>query len=486
MKLSLKCSAFLFLIQITVFSISAQKVPKLPSHPSGLKYDSLKWSVPTGEPYRLEMKNGMIAYIAEDSLLPLVQITGYIRHGSLSDPAGKEGLSSLLATLMRSGGTKKFPADTLDELVDLMAMKFSFSSGETQFKFNASFLSEYTNEALDLLQQLLFHPVFEERKLEKEKKIYLEAIRHRFDNPGPTLIAAYQKIMYPGEESSRLASQNSVKSITRDDLLKLHKNILKPENIIFSASGSFKKDSIISQIEAAFPKKSVLSATTFPPVDVKPAVKCLLVNKPMSQAYVRIGLPLFKRPHPDYYAMSVLNMILGGGGFTSRLGTKIRSDAGLTYSIYSHAESNYNYSGTFFIDFYTKNSSFAQAVALTIDEVRKIAETGVTEEELMHAKSSLINELPSMFRSPYDIVSTYAWNEYYGRQPDHYKVYADKLKAVTRDDIIDVAKKYLKTENFTFIVVGDTDALMKVKDDKFTLSTMECKTIPADSIPALP
>lgn len=486
MRFSDKNNAFLFIILLLTFSVHAQKNSRIPSHPSGLKYDSLGWSIPSGEPYRLQMENGMIVYIAEDSLLPLVQISGFVRYGSLNDPAGKEGLSSLLATLMRSGGTKKYPADTLVELIDLMAMKFNLSAGETQFTFSASFLSEYTKEALDILEQILFHPAFDEKKLEKERKIFLEAILHRFDNPAPTLNAAYKKVMYPGEESSRMATAKSIKSITRDDLVMLHKKIIFPANIIFSAAGSLKKDTLIKNLESAFPRSTKKNESGFPTVEVKPSIKCLLVNKKISQAYVRLALPLFKRPHPDYYAVSVMNMILGGGGFTSRLGTKIRSDAGLTYSIYSHAESNYNYPGTFLIDFYTKNSSFAQAVALTIDEVRKIAENGVTEEEITNAKSSLIGELPSMFRSPFDIVSTYAWNEYYGRQPDHYKVYAEKISKLTRDDILRVAKQYLVPENLTFVVVGDIDALMKVKDDQFSLSGMKSKTIPADSIPALP
>ena len=469
MRFSDKNNAFLFIILLLTFSVHAQKNSRIPSHPSGLKYDSLGWSIPSGEPYRLQMENGMIVYIAEDSLLPLVQISGFVRYGSLNDPAGKEGLSSLLATLMRSGGTKKYPADTLVELIDLMAMKFNLSAGETQFTFSASFLSEYTKEALDILEQILFHPAFDEKKLEKERKIFLEAILHRFDTCS-TLNAAYKKVMYPGEESSRMATAKSIKSITRDDLVKLHKKIIFPANIIFSAAGSLKKDTLIKNLESAFPRSTKKNESGFPTVEVKPSIKCLLVNKKISQAYVRLALPLFKRPHPDYYAVSVMNMILGGGGFTSRLGTKIRSDAGLTYSIYSHAESNYNYPGTFLIDFYTKNSSFAQAVALTIDEVRKIAENGVTEEEITNAKSSLIGELPSMFRSPFDIVSTYAWNEYYGRQPDHYKVYAEKISKLTRDDILRVAKQYLVPENLTFVVVGDIDALMKVKDDQFSLS----------------
>ena len=116
------------------------------------------------------------------------------------------------------------------------------------------------------------------------------------------------------------------------------------------------------------------------------------------------------------------------------IGAKIRSDAGLTYSIYSNAESNYIYPGTFYIEFFTKNASFSQAVALIIEEVQKVISEEVTELELENAKASLTGSLPSMFRSPFDIVSTYAWNEYYKRDPDHFKVYEETAK-VTREDL---------------------------------------------------
>ena len=475
-------------LAVSLLSAAApgKKTIAIPEHPSKLRYAPLNWEVPTGEQYRAELPNGLIAYVAKDSSLPLVQITGYIRYGSIADPTGKEGISSLLATLMRSGGTRKYPADSLNELIDLLAMKIGFSSKESQFTFNASFLAEYTDIAFDVLEQMLFYPSFESKKLDLEKKIMLRSIQHRFDNPGPTLNAAYQKMMYKGQEPGRLPTEKSVQEITSDDLAKLHKKLISSGQMIISVAGSFHRDSMLQQLEKVFPKSTSSTPIAFPQIDIKPAMKCLIIDKPISQAYIRLGLPLFKRPHPDYYAMSVLNMILGGGGFTSRLGTKIRSDAGLTYSIYSHAESNYSFPGTFYIDFYTKNASFAQAVAMTIEEVRRAVSEGITKEELAHAKASLIGEMPSMFRSPFDIVSTYAWNEYYGRSPDHFKVYEEKLNAITRDDILRVAKQYLTAENFTYTIVGDKATLIQQDVDGFSLSKMENRSIPADSIPLLP
>lgn len=481
-----KISVSICFLFITAYS--AEKAgPAIPAHPAQLRFESLNWSIPLGEPYRAVLNNGLRSYVATDSSLPLVQISGFIKYGSLLDPIGKEGLASALATMIRYGGTEKYPADTLDKLIDQLAMRFNFSSNESSLNFNISFLSEYTDTAFSILEQMLFHPVFDQKKFDKRKSIYIEAIRHRFDNPGPTLDAAYQKIMYPNTIASIFSSEQSIKAITRDDLLKMHKKYIKTGNIIFSIAGPFDRSSMISRLEKSFPSNSIPSDTLFPVIDCKPELRSLLVFKPISQAYVRLGLPLFKRPNPDYYPVSVLNMILGGGGFTSRLTTKIRSDEGLTYSIYSSVESNYAYPGTFFVEFYTKNQSFPRATYLVFEEINKIVKDGVTDDELKSAKETLIGELPSMFRSPFDIVSTYAWNEFYGRSPEHYTKYIDEIKKINRDDIIRVAKKYLTTDKMTMTVVGDTTALLDSKDTRIDLRNFSPqKSIDASFIPQLP
>ncbi|MDO5575603.1 MAG: pitrilysin family protein [Fibrobacter sp.] len=477
----------LFILLATFCGFSKSKTVPIVDHPSQLKFKKLDWKVPEGKPYRIELKNGAVLYIAQDSLLPLVQITGYVNYGSLLDPEGKEGISSLLTNLMRTGGTQKYPSDTLNELIDLMAIKVGLSTSLSQLTFSASFLSEYTEQALDIIQQILFFPVFEQEKVDKEKKITLESIRHRFNEPAPILEAAYVKSMYRGQIHGRLTSEKSVNAISRDDLLKLHKRVFTQSNMIISVSGMFNRDSMTARIDKllnADMKKHVKAE--FPSVKLSSPDKCLIVHKPLTQAYVRLGLPLFKRPHEDYYAMSVLNVILGGGGFTSRLGAKIRSNEGLTYSIYSHAESNYTFDGTFFISFFTANASFAKAIDLTLKEVREVVANGVTDKEIAHAKASLAGDLPSMFRSSFDIVSTYAWNEYYGRSENHYKEYEKKINDVSKKDLVRVAEKYLDMNNIIYTVVGDTSVLLKQESGDFSLKKLKVKIVDTDSLSLLP
>ncbi|MBN1129706.1 MAG: insulinase family protein [Chitinispirillaceae bacterium] len=486
MRSILAASALLFLTVIAPCAGATQKA--VPPHPEKIVYDSLRWSVPLGTPYRVELKNGLRAYIASDSTLPLVRLTVYVRCGTLLDPAEKEGATALMANLMRTGGTSRFNADTLDALLDRYAMRFSVKASEDLLQLTAVFLSDYTDTALVILQEMLLHPTFNEKKLAKEKLIHIEGVRHRFDNPGPTLDIAFQKAMYSGGPAAKLSTKNSIKRISRSDLVDLHKRTITTNAMILAMAGTFDRAAMIGRLEKIFPPTSTTAEIRFPEIKPLSPVRALVIHKPISQVYVRFGIPLFKRPHIDYYPVSVANLILGGGGFTSRLGTIVRSDAGLTYSIYSSAESNYTYPGTWNIEFFTKNESFPHAVALSLAVIDSIRTTGVTTTELDNAKASLIDKMPSQFRTAYDIVSTYAWNEYFGRSPDIFRVYADSIRVIPRQKIKEVTNRWLDPSSLTFTVVGDTAALAKYRThgtfdfDKL----MPRHTIPQDSITALP
>jgi zinc protease len=462
--------------------------PPLPANPSKISYPPLQWNVPLGTPYRVELKNGLAAYVAVDSQLPIVQLVAYVRYGTLLDPAGKEGQAQLMATLMRTGGTQEYPADTLDALIDRYAMRISVRASQDLMQFSASFLSEYTDTAFAIIRQMLFKPRFDEKKLEKEKKIVIDALRHRFDNPGPTCDIGFQKALYARSAASALATEQSVQQIDRAGLSALHAKVFACGNSIIAVAGKFDRASMISRLEKSFPAAGKKAAPAFPEINPASPVKCLIIHKPISQVYVQFGLPLFKRPHPDYYPVSVANLILGGGGFTSRLGTAVRSDAGLTYSIHANAESNYTYPADWSIDFFTKNESFPKAMALALAIVDSLRKNGVTALELANAKASLIDEMPSMFRSPFDIASTYAWSEYFKRSPLIFKEYPDSIRAIKREDLQRVFNKYLDPSSFVYTIVGDTSALAKYSSaDGFDLAKLAPRRIMVpDSIPRLP
>jgi zinc protease len=461
MKKPLQTAVLCFVI-VASAAFSGQK--PVPNSPLKIQYPPLSWNVPLGAPFRQVLGNGLITYIAVDSSLPYVKLSGFVRYGSLRDPSGKEGLCALTTNLMRTGGTHAYPSDTLDALIDLLALRISLSTSQTQISFSFSCLSEFTDTCLYLLSQMLFHPVFEERKIRKQTSIFLESIAHRFDNPDPILDAAYDKAMYRDGKNSVLSTARTLGRITAKDIADLHKAVFKTENMIVAVSGDFSRKKMEQKLFELFPKAQAPGHnldSLYSSILVKPLAKSVIVNKPVSQSYIRMGLPLFKRPNDDYYAVSILNLVLGGDGFTSRLGSKVRSDEGLAYVIYSSAESNYFYPSTFFIEFHTKNETAGRAMSLSFKEVDRIRTTGITDDELAHAKKVLIDGLPSMFRSPSDIVENYAQNEFWKRPADHFTVYPGKVNALTKDDILNAAKKYLDPAKITYTVVGDTSVIYR-------------------------
>jgi zinc protease len=434
----------------------------IPSSPSAITYRPLDWNVPLGASYRQVLDNGLVAYIAEDHAFPYVKLSGYVRYGSICDPPGKDGLSGLMVSLLRTGGTRAYQSDTLDALIDLYSLKIGISCSETQLNFSCACLSEYADTCLFILSQMLFHPSFEDKKIKKQTTILLEAIAHRFDNPDPLLDAAYDKAMYRSSPNSALATPKTIGAIAKKDLVDLHRRILKTENMVVGVAGNFSKTTMAGKLSRLFPKSSGAPAdSVFPGVAISPLAKCVIVNRPITQSYVRMGLPLFKRPNDDYYAVNILNLILGGEGFTSRLGSKVRSDEGLAYVIYSSAGSNYVFPATFFIEFHTKNETACRALSLCLAEIKRVLSTGVTDGELSHAKKVLVDGLPSMFRTADDIVDNYANNEYLKRPADHFAVYPKKINAITKENVLAAAKKYLDPSAITYTVVGDTSVIYK-------------------------
>jgi len=445
---------------------------KTAAHPSLLSYEKLDWKIPEGKDTRIILKNGVRLYIAEDKTLPLVSMGVIIKSGSLLDAKGKEGLSSLFAVLMRRGGVNGYSPEMIDDLLARYSINIGMNSNNDSLVFSAEFLSEYSETAFSLIEKMLFNPSFDNKILEKEKSIASEYVKYRFDNPENLLEAAYIKAMYSGSIIAGLADQKSITAVTRKDLVDHHSAVMKNENMIVYISGNFDKKEMTDRLEKIFSANTNKSrvGSDFPSVTINTPNKCLIVDRKISQSYIRMGLPFVKRPHPDYYALSIAGIILGGGGFTSRLGSAIRSDAGLTYSIYSHAESNYTFPGTFYVDFFTKNETSAKAVSLCLDEINKFLKDGITDVELESAKNMLIESLPSYFRSPGDIVSTYARSEYSGNPDNHYTSYPDKIRALSKNEVMAAAKKYIKPENFIYVIVGDSDKVMNIKERDFSFA----------------
>jgi len=209
-----------------------------------------------------------------------------------------------------------------------------------------------------------------------------------------------------------------------------------------------------------------------PPIGVPkpnftPVPGLYMVNKPdVNQGRVSIGHLGIMRGNPDEFALDMMNDVLGGSGFTSRIMNKVRTDEGLAYSAGSNYVPGIYYEGQFRAAFQSKSSTAAQAAQIVIDEIDRIRREKVSAEELETVKNQAIEVFPRYFATASAVAETFADDEFTGREPGYWDTYRDKIKAVTVDDILRVAQKYLHPDQLVILAVGNTDDLLKADPDK--------------------
>jgi zinc protease len=257
--------------------------------------------------------------------------------------------------------------------------------------------------------------------------------------------------------TNRLATEASVMAITREDLVAFHARYFEPANMIAAVSGSFSRPDMIRRLEAAFgswPSKRMIVPAI--PSGIEPTAPGLYrVQKDVNQGRFSMGIPTVKRDNPDIYALEVMNEILGGSDFTSRIMKRVRSDEGLAYSAASALSFGAWYPGRFRALFQSKSRSVPYAASLVIEEIRRIRETPVTDEEMRTIKNSLIQTFPSAFGTKAQSMALFAADEYSRRDPTFWATYRDRIKAVTPADVQRVARTYLVPEKMVMLVVGD-------------------------------
>jgi len=316
------------------------------------------------------------------------------------------------------------------------------------------------DEGLRLFTQMLRSPRFAADKLDLEKKHALDAIAHRWDSPQTVSQIAFARLMYGNFPASRLATQQTVKAMRQQDVKNYYGRFFHPPNLILTISGDMDRKEMLAKLNQAFGNWKPGPAA--PPVpkwdEPMPEGKLFFVERPANQAFITMGLRAIERPNPDEYSLIVLNHILGGGSFSSRLMGRVRSDEGLVYDVHSDMESNYFFPGMFSMTLQTKSASAAYASALCVQELKRLRDTLAFIEELDASKRSLIESFPSLFRTGQDIAASFCLNEYWGRPFDHFEKYPARIKALTLQDLNAAARKYLDPAKLTTVMVGDLAA----------------------------
>lgn len=457
-----KALCLFFSLTLVFISIGSSQVKR----PEDLKYPPLKFDSPHPKDYRVSFAQGMKGYVQEDHSLPFFDISATIHHGSLYEPNDKLGIGDVLEGTLIKGGTKTKEGGDIEERIDFLGGSLSFFVGERTSSLSLSVLSKDLDEGLSIFFDVLMNPEFREESLKITKGRIIENLRQANDSPSRILSREYERLIYGDHPLTYQPTKAKVEGITREDLKALHAKYFFPKNIIISAAGDFKKSALKTKInktirgwknkKITFPR----SSKKFPPV--QPGV--YFIQKKINQGYVSMGHLGFEETNPDYFAVLVMNFILGRGSFTSRIMTKVRSDEGLAYNTGSRFRFRWGFPGTFSGYVQTKSSTVSYAISLIKNEFERIRESLVSDEEMETAINYYIESFSNYFTTPMTIMSNFARLEMQGRSMDYYQTYRDKIKRVTKERVLEVAKKYIHPDKMAIMIVGDWEPCNKGSD----------------------
>jgi predicted Zn-dependent peptidase len=424
-------------------------------HPSKLKFKPLEFNPPQSEVVLLN--NGIILHMIEDHELPVIDMTAVIRTGSVYEPEDKIGLAGITGTVIRTGGTVSLSGEEINETLEFIVGSVEVSIGGESGTASMSVMKKDIDTGLKIFSDILINPVFKEDKLELERQKAIESIKRQNDDPSNIARREFRKTVYGSHPFGRFPTIKTINRIKREDLVRFHKQYFKPNNVIMGITGDFNKEEIIKKIEEAF-KDWKYEDVDFPGVPKVNEVYERSVNyafKNTTQSVIRMGHLGIKQDNPDFYAVMVMDDILGGGGFTSRLMKEVRSDRGLAYSVWSSFVVGKFDLGLFAAGCETKAESTGEVINLMKNIIEKMRESPVSDEELKIAKESIINSFIFGFTSNLQVVSQRINVQYYNLPKDYLEKYRDNIAKVTKEDVLRVAKKYLHTDKLAFVVVGD-------------------------------
>jgi len=405
-----------------------------------------------------QLGNGVTLIVSEQHTLPIVAVQVMVDAGGRLDPATKAGVASLTADLLNQG-TAKRTANQISDAIDFIGGALE-SGADTDFATVAlSVLAKDLDTGFDLLGDILMHPAFREEEVARRREAALGSIRAAEDQPGTVAAKAFQKTLFGGEPYGHPTegTRESVTKLTRADVVDFYHRYYRPGRTIVTVVGDVSSADIADRLEHTLAGWTGGAGEPFRyPTEHTPAKRLVTIDKPLTQANIILGHRGIARDNPDYYAITVMNYVLGSGGFSSRLLDNIRTQNGLAYSVGSAFSVNKN-PGSFQVVMQTKSASAADAIARARAEIDRIRREPITDDELSEAKRYLTGSFPLKLDSTRKIAGFLAQVEFYGLGHDYADTYGERINAVSKDDVLRVAQRYLKPDDLILVVVAKLD-----------------------------
>jgi zinc protease len=321
-----------------------------------------------------------------------------------------------------------------------------------------SVLKKDIQKGFDLFSDVLLHPVFPQHELERKRKQIKGFLKQREEEPSFLAERAFKKEVFGEHPYGRLMEgyPETIDIIKKDDVLEFHSGHFLPNNSILSVAGdltSNELEALMKEYLAEWKPRELTKREGVRP-DEKRIKKVIKIDKDLTQANIIIGNPGISRDDPDYYAVSVMNYVFGGGGFSSRLMQSVRDKMGLAYDVHSFFASHKE-GGFFEIGLQTKNESAHTAIEEIQRQIILIRKDQISDEELADAKAYLTGSFPRRLDTNRKIADFLASAEFYGLGLDYTEKYPFFINSVTKDDVLRVAGKYLTADNYALVIVAD-------------------------------
>lgn len=402
---------------------------------------------------------GIKAWLVEEHSLPFVALEIAFRGGTALDAPGKRGAINLMSGLLEEGAAD-MDARAFARAKEALATSIGFSADAQEFSISARFLTENMDQSIELLRKAMQEPTFAEADVERVRAQVLSGLSFAAKDPNEIASKTFAAMAYGDHPygSSGEGTPESVAALTRDDLVAAHRDVLTRERAIIGAVGDITPEQL-GQIIDALLGPLPETGPEMPP-EVTPAITggVTVVDFDTPQSVALFGQRGIDLDDPDYFAAILLNQILGGGSFESRLMNEVREKRGLTYGIYTYIYPR-DLGDAYMGQVSSSNDRIAQAMDVIRDEWRKARDEAVTEAELRDAKTYLTGAYPLRFDGNQTIAGILVGMQLIGLGPDYPNTRNERVDAVTMDDVRRVAAELLDPEGLRFVVVGKPEGV---------------------------
>jgi zinc protease len=409
---------------------------------------------------RVVSPGGIEAWLVRDSMLPIISMSFAFRGGAALDPPGKEGLAAVTASLLDEG------AGDLDTLafhtrLEDLSIDLGFSAGIDEVKGSLRTLTENREEAFNLLKLAVTAPRFDEEAVARKKGEWIAGLRARERDPDYVASRAWYETVF-GEHAYGRPSRGTARSVdalTRDDMKEFAARRLARDNLVIGVVGDIAADELARLLDLAFGELPASAGDIgVPEATPKREPRTVVIERDQPQSVVIFGEQGIKRHDPDFYAAYLMNYVLGGGGFSSRLMVEVREKRGLAYSIGTHLQP-LEHAALIVGSVATENARVSESIRLVKEEWARMRDHGVTAEELRDAKTYVTGAFALQLDSTRGIADMLLSTQLQRLPIDYIERRNALIGAVTVDDVKRVAQRLLDPEALVFVVVGRPENL---------------------------